>query len=105
MHRGVTYSLSYFDSPLYVDGLRSTYITARFGWWTRAARLDRLRQRELELLVEPDGAFRAAARSAQQRLLAAAAQPGPADAAVAPACAGVWLSELNLRTYSALIPT
>ena len=25
---------SYFDSPLYVDGLRSTYNTARDGWWT-----------------------------------------------------------------------
>ena len=25
---------SYYDSPLYVDGLRSTYNTARFGWWT-----------------------------------------------------------------------
>ena len=25
---------SYYDSPLYVDGLRSTYNTARDGWWT-----------------------------------------------------------------------
>jgi hypothetical protein len=25
---------SYFDSPLYVDGMRSTYNTARDGWWT-----------------------------------------------------------------------
>ena len=25
---------SYFDSPLYVDGARSTYNTARAGWWT-----------------------------------------------------------------------
>lgn len=25
---------SYFDSPLYVDGARSTYNTARDGWWT-----------------------------------------------------------------------
>lgn len=25
---------SYYDSPLYVDGLRSTYNTARNGWWT-----------------------------------------------------------------------
>ncbi|MBI2506164.1 MAG: hypothetical protein HYW07_23355 [Candidatus Latescibacteria bacterium] len=28
------YFTSYYDSPLYVDGDRSTYNTARLGWWT-----------------------------------------------------------------------
>ena len=32
---------SYYDSPLYVDGLRSTYNTARDGWWTHRHRCAR----------------------------------------------------------------